>query len=142
MPTGHAEETHDGLSHQRPLGVRQRHSPRRLGLGTARVIRDGRLSGERRVFVVPHGAVEIHDTWQVAGLRGDGELRLLPARATEWTRRFTWDMERAVPRRGGALYRLGMPGFVANEHAAFALGRRAACARHGPSRWPAARPAG
>src|SRR5262249_28981106 len=30
--------------------------------------------------------------------------------------------ERASPRRGGPLYRLGMPAFVANEHAAFALG--------------------
>jgi alkylation response protein AidB-like acyl-CoA dehydrogenase len=35
---------------------------------------------------------------------------------------FTWDVETARPRRGGPLYRLGFPGFVANEHAAFALG--------------------
>lgn len=35
---------------------------------------------------------------------------------------FTWDIERAEPRRGGAVYRLGLPGFVTNEHAAFALG--------------------
>jgi alkylation response protein AidB-like acyl-CoA dehydrogenase len=33
---------------------------------------------------------------------------------------FTFDIQR--PQRGGPLYQLGIPGFVANEHAAFALG--------------------
>ena len=36
--------------------------------------------------------------------------------------RFVWDVSLRQPRRGGALYRMGMPGFVAMEHSAFALG--------------------
>jgi alkylation response protein AidB-like acyl-CoA dehydrogenase len=89
--------------------------------GTARVLRDGRPGAERRVFVVPVSEVEIHDNWQVAGLRGTGSCdfsvhdRFVPEA-------FTWDHETAPPRRGGALYRLGWPAFVANEHAGFALG--------------------
>jgi indole-3-acetate monooxygenase len=35
---------------------------------------------------------------------------------------FTWDPVASPPLRGGVLYRLRNPGFVANEHAAFALG--------------------
>jgi len=35
---------------------------------------------------------------------------------------FRWDTVHAKPLRGGPLYRLKQPGFVANEHAAFALG--------------------
>jgi len=121
MPTGHAVETRDGyrISGRWAFASGIRHAA--WVSGTARLLRDGRPSAERRVFVVPTSEVEIHDTWQVAGLRGTGScdfsLREHPVDAA-----FTWDMERAVPRRGGALYRLGMPGFVANEHAAFALG--------------------
>src|SRR5256885_6102625 len=89
--------------------------------GTARVGREGQPTAERRVFVVPTAAVEIHDPWQVAGLRGTGSCDF-SLREHLVDTAFTWDVERVVPRRGGALYRLGMPGFVANEHAAFALG--------------------
>jgi alkylation response protein AidB-like acyl-CoA dehydrogenase len=84
-------------------------------------VRDGAPTGERRCFVVRTIDVKVHDIWDVAGLRGTGscdfsvEDLFVPAG-------FTWDIERAVPQRGGAVYRLGLPGFVANEHAAFALG--------------------
>jgi alkylation response protein AidB-like acyl-CoA dehydrogenase len=84
-------------------------------------VRDGAQTEERRVFVVRAGDVEIHDTWHVAGLRATGscDFSLKDHFVPE---AFTWDIERAEPRRGGPLYRLGLPAFVANEHAAFALG--------------------
>ena len=89
--------------------------------GTAWVVRDGAQTDERRVFVVPVSDVEIHDTWHVAGLRGTGSCDF-SVKDHFVPDAFTWDMERAQPRRGGPLYRLGMPAFVSNEHAAFALG--------------------
>lgn len=89
--------------------------------GTAWVVRDGAQTAERRVFVVRTDDVEIHDTWHVAGLRGTGSCDF-SLRDHFVPEAFTWDIERAQPRRGGALYRLGLPGFVTNEHAAFALG--------------------
>jgi indole-3-acetate monooxygenase len=89
--------------------------------GSAWVVQDGAPTANRRVFVVRTADVDIHDTWHVAGLRGTGSCdfslkeRFVPEE-------FTWDIERARPRRGGALYRLGLPAFVTNEHAAWALG--------------------
>ena len=77
---------------------------------------------EQRLMVVPAATAEIHDNWRdVAGLKGTGSCDVS---VTEHIvpEAFTWDRLRTPPRRGGALYRLGHPGFVANEHAAFALG--------------------
>jgi len=121
MPTGQAVEARGGyrITGRWAFASGIRHAD--WVSGTARVVREGQPTAERRVFVVPTSAVEIHDTWQVAGLRGTGSCDF-SLREHLVEREFTWDMERAVPRRGGALYRLGMPGFVANEHAAFALG--------------------
>ena len=89
--------------------------------GTAWVVRDGAASPERRVFVVRTDEVDVHDTWHVAGLRGTGSCDF-SVKEHFVPEEFTWDIERAHPRRGGALYRLGLPAFVTNEHAAFALG--------------------
>jgi alkylation response protein AidB-like acyl-CoA dehydrogenase len=76
---------------------------------------------ERLNVVVPVAHVEIHENWQVAGLRGTGscDFSLTDVFVPE---PFAWSLDHAGPRRGGALYRLGLPAFVANEHAAFALG--------------------
>ena len=65
--------------------------------------------------------VKVHDNWHVMGLRGTGscdfsvEDLFVPAN-------FAFDVSLTEPLRGGAIYRLGRPGFVTNEHSAFALG--------------------
>ncbi len=72
-------------------------------------------------LVMPTPCVNIHDNWQVMGLRGTGSCDF----STDdlfVPERFAWDVSRTEPTRGGALYRLGRPGFVTNEHSAFALG--------------------
>jgi alkylation response protein AidB-like acyl-CoA dehydrogenase len=87
--------------------------------GVARVDRGGRI--ERRCVLFPASAVQIHDNWQVAGLQGTGSCDFSVEEAFV-PEAFTWDVETVRPQRGGPLYRLGFPGFVANEHAAFAIG--------------------
>jgi indole-3-acetate monooxygenase len=83
--------------------------------------RDGQDPGVRHVVVFPAAAAEIHDNWHVAGLEGTGSSDFsvtdlfVPAD-------FVWNLAASPPRRGGALFRLGMPAFVAYEHVAFALG--------------------
>jgi len=76
---------------------------------------------EPRLFVVPAESVEIHDNWHVMGLKGTGscDVSLSDCFVPE---AFSWDRLKSPPQRGGALYRMGHPGFVANEHAAFAIG--------------------
>jgi alkylation response protein AidB-like acyl-CoA dehydrogenase len=121
MPTGHAVAASGGwrVTGRWAFASGIRHAA--WVSGTARVLADGRPTAVRRMFVVPVEAVTVHDTWHVAGLRGTGSCdfsvtdHVVPEA-------FTWDLAQAVPRRGGPLYRLGMPAFVANEHAAFALG--------------------
>ncbi|MGE0699917.1 MAG: acyl-CoA dehydrogenase family protein [Hyphomicrobiaceae bacterium] len=87
----------------------------------ARIERPGSAPPETRMMTLPVADVRIHDNWQVAGLKGTGssdvsvEDRFVPEA-------FTWDRINSPQQRGGPLYRLGHPGFVANEHAAFALG--------------------
>ena len=87
----------------------------------AMVRRDAQDPGERAIVVIPAAAVEIHDNWRVAGLEGTGSSDFsvtdlfVPAA-------FAWNPATTQPRRGGALFRLGMPAFVAYEHVAFALG--------------------
>jgi alkylation response protein AidB-like acyl-CoA dehydrogenase len=84
------------------------------------VRQDAHDPGLRHVAVIPAAAVQIHDNWSVAGLEGTGSNDVsvqdlfVPAD-------FVWSFS-APPRRGGALFRLGMPAFVAYEHVAFALG--------------------
>ena len=71
--------------------------------------------------IMPRHKVKVHDNWQVMGLRGTGSCDFsvddlfVPDG-------FAWDSTLTEPVRGGALYRLGRPGFVTNEHSAFALG--------------------
>lgn len=86
-----------------------------------------RVSGEsddgpRQLRVaMPRRQVKVHDNWQVMGLRGTGSCDF-SVNDLFVPHRFAWDVSRTEPTRGGALYRLGRPGFVTNEHSAFALG--------------------
>jgi indole-3-acetate monooxygenase len=121
MPTGQAVAEHGGyrITGRWAFASGIRHAE--WVSGSAWVVNDGARSAERRVFVVPTAEVDVHDTWHVAGLRGTGSCDFsLADRFVAGA--FTWDIERARPQRGGALYRLGLPAFVTNEHAAFALG--------------------
>ena len=65
--------------------------------------------------------VEIHDNWKVMGLRGTGSCDF-STKDLFVPRSFAYDVSLTEPLRGGALYRLGRPAFVTNEHSAFALG--------------------
>lgn len=73
------------------------------------------------MLTLPTSRVRIHDNWDTIGLRGTGscdvslEEVFVPAS-------FTFDLLTGEPARGGPLYRLGLPAFVAYEHAAFAIG--------------------
>jgi alkylation response protein AidB-like acyl-CoA dehydrogenase len=88
---------------------------------TAHVVRAGATAPALRRVVMPVTAVQIHDNWQVMGLQGTGscDFSVTDLFVPE---HFSWDARQARPQRGGPLYRLGMPAFVANEHVAFALG--------------------
>ena len=72
-------------------------------------------------LVYPVSKAHIHDNWHVMGLEGSGSNDIsvkdlfVPAA-------FTWETAMWNPRRGDAIYRMGRPGFVANEHPAIALG--------------------
>ena len=65
--------------------------------------------------------VKIHDNWDVMGLKGTGSCDfsvdnlLLP-------HRYVTNPIIREPMRGGPLYLMGRPGYVTNEHSAFALG--------------------
>ena len=65
--------------------------------------------------------VEIHDNWRVMGLRGTGSCDF-SVKDLFVPESFAYNPTDTEPARGGGLYRLGRPGFVTNEHSAFALG--------------------
>ena len=88
---------------------------------TARGFGGGEEMLKRYMVVVPAAAVHIHDNWQVAGLQGTGSNDF-SASDLFVPEAFAWDVDLARPQRGGPLYGLGIPAFVANEHAAFAVG--------------------
>ena len=71
--------------------------------------------------IMPRHKVKVHDNWEVMGLRGTGSCDF-SVDDLFVPQQFAWDSTLTEPMRGGALYRLGRPGFVTNEHSAFALG--------------------
>ena len=72
-------------------------------------------------MAMPRHQVKVHDNWQVMGLRGTGSCDF-SVDDLFVSDGFAWDATLTEPLRGGALYRLGRPAFVTNEHSAFALG--------------------
>lgn len=119
MPIGKTEIVEGGyrLSGRWPFASGIRHSEW-LAAG-AMVERAGNT--ERRMMVFPTASATIHDNWQVAGLKGTGSCdfsvdNLFVPSA------FSWEVRVDSPQRGGPLYRIEHPGFVANEHAGFAIG--------------------
>lgn len=86
----------------------------------SRVERDPASSTEIHFMVLPVSQCEILDNWQVLGLRGTGSCDIVIDNVF-----VAEEMSFAVtdaPRRGGVLYRINLPAFVAYEHAGFALG--------------------
>ena len=73
------------------------------------------------MFTFPASEAQIHDNWQVAGLKGTGscDFSVTDLFVPE---AYVFDWLGGQPRRGGSLYRMGIPGYFAFEHAAFALG--------------------
>ncbi len=87
----------------------------------ALVSRDEAAPPELRMVAFPTAQAKVHDNWDVVGLRGTGSCDfsvsdLFVAEA------FSWDPLGPELRRGGPVYRMGIPAFVAHEHSAFALG--------------------
>ncbi len=107
------------LSGRWPFGSGVRHS-QYVSAGARVVTQDAGHPPQLRC-VMPTAAVRIHDNWQVMGLRGTGSCDF-SVEDLFVPQRFAWDVSLTEPKRGGALYRLGRPGFVTNEHSAFALG--------------------
>ncbi|QDV49851.1 Flavin-dependent monooxygenase, oxygenase subunit HsaA [Gimesia fumaroli] len=121
MPTGQAVPVDGGycLSGKWAFASGIRHA--QWVTAGVQVVRTSKAPPELRMMAVPVESVQIHDNWHVAGLEATGSCDVS---ITEHfiPEEFTWDSLHAKPQRGGPLYRLGLPGFVANEHAAFALG--------------------
>ncbi len=69
---------------------------------------------------VPIAEVDIHDNWHVVGLRGTGRCDYSLDDVFVPDRRVA-DIRNPPQYRGGALYRMGVPGYVVNEHMIFAL---------------------
>ena len=119
MPMGKATPVEGGyrLSGRWPFASGVRHSE--WISTTAMVDRNGRP--EPLKVVIPTTSVQLHDNWQVMGLKGTGSCDF-SAEDLFAPSAFTWPQFGETPKRGGPLYRLGMPGYVANEHAGVALG--------------------
>src|SRR5581483_7866728 len=78
-------------------------------------------TGEPRIFVLPVEQATLIENWDVLGLRGTGSIdyRIDGAYVPE---AYTHVAVTEAPRRGGALYTIGIIGFAAICHSAWACG--------------------
>ena len=87
----------------------------------ASVQADGDAKPVNISLVFPVSKGRIHDNWRVTGLEGSGSNDISVSELFV-PEAFSWNTSVWEPRRGGAIYRMGRPGFVANEHSGVALG--------------------
>jgi alkylation response protein AidB-like acyl-CoA dehydrogenase len=78
-------------------------------------------TGEPRIFVVPVGKANLIENWDVLGLRATGSIDYTIDNVFV-PQAFTHFAVTDVPRRGGALYTLGIIGFAALAHSGWAAG--------------------
>jgi alkylation response protein AidB-like acyl-CoA dehydrogenase len=78
-------------------------------------------TGEPRIFVLPVGQATLVDNWDVLGLRGTGSIdyRIDGAFVPE---AYTHFAVTETPKRGGALFTIGIIGFAAMCHSGWACG--------------------
>ena len=90
-------------------------------VGFGAMVADGNSTLQQVRMVVPTSQVQIHDNWDVLGLRGTGscEFSLSDVFVPQ---RFTWGRAEAKPLRGGPNFLLGRPGMQTTGHCGFALG--------------------
>ncbi len=78
-------------------------------------------TGEPRIFVLPVEKARLVENWDVLGLRGTGSIDYVIERAFV-PEGYTHFAITDVPRRGGSLYTIGIVGFAAMCHSAWACG--------------------
>lgn len=126
MPAGKARPLNGGysVSGRWSFASGIRHSEWITALSS--VVQDTETQQELRMMVFRTDTATIHDNWRVAGLKGTGSCDF-SVHDIYVPKTMSWNVATDKPQRGGALYHLGIPAFVANEHAAFAcgVGRRA-----------------
>ena len=97
-------------------GIRHSHY---LAFGA--MVIDGKSEPRQIRMVIPTSQAEIHDNWDVVGLRGTGsnDFSVSDVFVPE---RFTWAGAEAKPLRGGANFYLGRPGMQTTGHCGVVLG--------------------
>ena len=86
-----------------------------------RVARNDGGAPQLMSVIFPTAKAKIHDNWQAAGLKGTGSNDFSVSNLYV-PEAFTLDRASVQPKRGGAIFRMGTPGFVSLEHSAFAFG--------------------
>jgi indole-3-acetate monooxygenase len=84
-------------------------------------LRPGASVPDPKIFIVPIGAAKLLGNWDTLGLRATGSVDYV-IHSAHVPHEFVHDLIANVPNQGGDLYRLGVPGFSAIGHTAFALG--------------------
>ncbi len=107
------------LSGRWPFASGVRHAEWMSAGATVQADPDAETVNLSLVFPVAKG--RIHDNWHVSGLEGSGSNDISVSDLFVPIA-FSWDSSVWESRRGGAIYRMGRPGFVANEHSGVSLG--------------------